>query len=206
MVGFSGARRGLASRWGCRMDSALPSIPGAGQSGPRRFNQPRTAAITTYAIKDGQAAADSQATQGGYVTRAQKVWRLPDGGVATGCGSAPALFAGWRWLQGGEVGDPPDIEDAEIAIVRPDGSISVASGRWPAVPMLDREYAGGNGQDFARAAMAEGKSAVDAVMAACQHDHYSSGPIMAMTVYPPRDDGLEIYEIKAAGRKRKAKK
>jgi hypothetical protein len=162
--------------------------------------------MTTYAIKDGMAAADSQATQGGYVTRAQKVWRLPDGGVTTGAGDASALFAGWRWLQNGEQGEPPEIEGAEIAIIRPDGSISVAQGRWPAVPMLDREYASGNGQDFARAALAEGKTAVEAVLAACAHDHYSSGPIMAMTVYPPRGDGLEIYEVRATARKRKARK
>jgi hypothetical protein len=91
-------------------------------------------------------------------------------------------------------------------IVRPDGSIHVATNRWPAIPILERQYASGNGQDLARMALADGKDPVQAVAAACELDAMSSGPIFAMRVLPPREDpGVEIYDV--SNRKpRKARK
>jgi hypothetical protein len=151
-------------------------------------------------------AADTQTTAYNYAHRAQKIVRLPDGGVAAACGEAAAGYAGLKWLMEGERGDGPEIEDAYIVIVRPDKSIWVAEGRWPAYPILDTTYAHGCGRDLARMAMSQGKSPVDAVAEACEHDAMSSGPIMAMTVYPPRGDGLEIYEVRATARKRKARR
>lgn len=162
--------------------------------------------MTTIAIKDGVVAVDSQCTDHNYAFRKQKVWRLPDGGVAVSCGCAAAGYAGVKWLVDGERGDPPEIADAAVTICRPDKSIWVAAGRWPAFPIMDDSYADGCGRDLARQLMSQGASAVEAVAGACEQDAMSSGPILAMTVYPSREDGLEIYEIKAAGRKRKGKR
>lgn len=162
--------------------------------------------MTTIAISAGQVAVDSQGTSGNYAVKMLKLVRLPDGGVAAGCGSFSDAYAGLKWLAEGERGDPPDFEGATLVIVRPDKSIWVAEGRWPAFPIIDDTYAAGCGQDLARMAMAQGKSPVEAVAEACQHDALSSGPIFAMTVYPPRGDGLDVYEITAKAAKPKGRK
>ncbi|WP_332823278.1 hypothetical protein [Stutzerimonas kunmingensis] len=163
--------------------------------------------MTTIAIKDGVVAVDTQATGGSYAFRIQKIARLPDGGVAAMAGSAAEGYAALRWLVDGEKGDGPDIAGSVILIVRPDKTIWVADSQWPAFPILDDSYTTGCGQDLARSALARGSGPVEAVAEACEMDAFSSGPIMSMTVYPPRGDGLEVYEVtKAAGRKRKAKR
>lgn len=158
--------------------------------------------MTTIAVMNGVVAADTQATGGNYTVRMQKLARLPDGGVAVIAGSAADGYAGLRWLQDGERGDGPDIDGATIVIVRPDKSIWIADGQWPAFPILDTTYASGCGQDLARLLMAQGKTPVEAVAEACEHDAASSGPIFSMTVYPPRGEGLEMFDVKPA-RKRK---
>lgn len=163
--------------------------------------------MTTIAISGGTVAVDSQSTGGNYACRMQKLARCPDGGVAVFAGAVSEGYAGLKWLADGERGEGPDIEGAILIIVRPDASIWIADGQWPAFPILDDSYASGCGQDLARLLMGQGKTPVEAVAEACEHDAFSSGPIFSMTVYPPRGDGLEVYEItKAAGRKRKAKK
>ena len=136
--------------------------------------------MTTIAISDGVVAVDTQATGGNYVVRVSKLVRLPDGGVAVGCGNFKDAWAGLKWLADGATGETPEIEGAEIAIVRPDGQILVAEGRFPAYPILDRTYAMGCGADMARLAMAEGADPVTAVARACELDAMSSAPIMRM--------------------------
>lgn len=159
--------------------------------------------MTTFAISDGVVAVDSQGTSGGYAVRVQKLARLPDGGVAVGCGSFSAAYAGLKWLAEGEKGDGPEIDGAQVVIVRPDGSIWIAEERWPAFPILDRTFAGGCGADLARLLMAQGKDPVTAVAEACEHDAMSSGPILSMSVIATPDHvGPDIYEVRAAGRKR----
>lgn len=150
--------------------------------------------MTTIAVLDGQVAVDSQLTGGNYAVRAQKLIRLPDGGVAAGAGSWRTAYAGLMWLANGERGEPPDIEGAVIVIVRPDKSIWIAEETFPAYSILDNAYASGCGADMARLLMAQGHSPVEAVAEACEHDAMSSGPIFAMTVYQP-EQGLEIYEV-----------
>jgi hypothetical protein len=153
--------------------------------------------LTTIAVSNGFVAVDSQVTGGNYVVRGQKVFRLPDGGVVAGCGSYQAAYAGIKWLLDGERGDGPDIEGAQLVIVRPDHSIWIAEERWPAAPILDKEYAAGCGADLARLLLAQGKSPVQAVAEACELDAMSSGPILAMAVLPtPVDPGLQYFDVK----------
>jgi hypothetical protein len=152
--------------------------------------------MTTIAVLDGLVAVDSQTTGGNYACRMQKLCRLPDGGVAVMAGAVSQGYAALKWLSDGERGDGPDIEGAVVVIVRPDASIWVADGCWPAFPILDRAYASGCGQDLARKALADGKDPIQAVAEACELDALSSGPIFAMRVLPPREDpGVEIYDV-----------
>jgi hypothetical protein len=150
--------------------------------------------MTTIAIKDGVVAADSQTTAHNYIFRAVKMVRLPDGGVAVKCGDASAGYAGLKWLAEGERGDPPDITGATVVIYRPDYSIWVADDRWPAFPILDTEYGGGCGLDLVRLLLSQGRSAVEAVAEACEHDAMSSAPVLYMEVLPQREDpGVQMY-------------
>ena len=152
--------------------------------------------MTTAAIADGVVAVDSQLTGGNYAVRAQKLVRLPDGGVAVACGVWSAGYAGLQWLAGGEKGDAPEIEGATIAIVRADGSIWVAEGTFPAYPLLDRTYALGCGADLARKAMADGADPVQAVAEACELDANSSAPILSLTVEPVVFSEVAVHTVK----------
>lgn len=151
--------------------------------------------MTTIAVQDGTVAVDTQGTGGNYIIRVQKVYRLPDGGVVAGCGAFAAAYAGMRWLMEGERGEGPDIEGAQLVIVRPGGDIWLADDRWPAFPILDRVYAAGCGADLARQLMAQGKTPVEAVAEACELDAMSSGPILSMSVLPPMDTDPQTYTV-----------
>ena len=148
--------------------------------------------MTTIAIKDGVVAADSQLTSGNYAVTCQKVFRLPDGGVASGSGEWPKAYAGIKWLLDGEEGDPPGLEGAEVYIVRPDKKVWIADGQFPAYP-LGYEYAAGCGADLARQLMRQGKSPMQAVTEACELDAMSSGPVLYMAVIPPMDTEPQTY-------------
>lgn len=162
--------------------------------------------MTTIAISSGFVAVDSQLTGGNHAVRAQKLMRLPDGGVAVGCGVFRSAYSGMKWLAEGERGEPPDIEGAMVVIVRPDESIWIAEDSFPAYPILDKEYAAGCGADLARLLMSQGKSPVEAVAEACEHDAMSSAPILAMRVVPIADYGLEIYSVEQGRKPRKRRK
>lgn len=167
--------------------------------------------MTTIAYRDGVMAADTQATDFNTTYQVQKVWRLPDGGVAGLCGDASRGYAGVKWLMDGEDGEPPSIKGAYIVIARPDGSLWLAEEHFPAFPIMDRTVAHGCGRDFARAALAEGKSAVDAVFAAIKHDVMTGAPVMSMCVVPRDFPEVEFHyapehpEPKRAPKRRTAK-
>ena len=156
--------------------------------------------MTTIAIAEGVVAVDSQLTGGSYAVRAQKLMRLPDGGVAVACGVWRTGYAGLKWLSEGERGEAPDIEGATIAIVRPDHSIWVADEGFPAYPIAETVYAMGCGQDLARKAMADGADPVQAVAEACELDALSSAPILSLTVEPVEFSPVSVHTVK---RKRK---
>jgi len=99
--------------------------------------------VTSIAIKDGEAAADTQLTSETCAFRVQKLIRLPDGGVATGAGAWSRAYAYIQWIIDGESGDPPDLRGAEVWVVRPDKSIwvgecgplyPISTAWWPLAP------------------------------------------------------------------------
>lgn len=159
--------------------------------------------MTTAAIADGVVAVDTQVTGGTYAVQAAKLVRVWDGGVAVAAGAFRAGYAGLKWLAEGERGDPPDIEGATIAIVRPDGVIWLADDGWPAFPLMERSYAIGCGQDLVRMAMANGADPVQAVAQACELDINSSAPILSMAVCPTHEyPAATVHEVRHAKRKR----
>jgi hypothetical protein len=140
--------------------------------------------VTTICIADGEVAADTQLTGNGRTVRIQKVFRMPDGGVVTAAGVWATAYVFIRWLLDGQKNDPPDMGEAEVVIVRPDKSIEIANGYWPAHPILGTEYVVGSGSDVARYARSLGKSPKECVQAALSSDLYSSAPVQVMRVVP----------------------
>lgn len=128
-------------------------------------------------------AADTQAT-GDCIYRVQKVLRLPDGGVVGYCGVTARGYAAARWMAEGEVGEPPKMKGAYLLILRPDGSLWMADGEFPAYPLLDQFAAIGSGAAVAMAAMRSGKEPADAVRDAVHLDAYTSDPVQVLRVEP----------------------
>jgi hypothetical protein len=137
---------------------------------------------TVVATPDGMAA-DTQAT-GDCLYRVQKILRLPDGGVVGYCGTISRGYAGAKWLADGEVGDPPKIKGAYLLILRPDRSLWMVDGEFPAYPLLDKAAAIGAGAQAAMCALAAGKDAVAAVKEACRLDAYTSDPVQYLALEP----------------------
>jgi len=169
--------------------------------------------MTCIAIKDGVGAADTQATAGSTIYRVQKMQRLPDGGFAAGAGMMREVYHALQWLAGGEEGDAPKIDESTLVIVRPDKSIWLAEGGWPAFPIMDRSIAIGCGADLARQAMDDGLSPAEAVEKACKLDHFSSAPVytMSVQVVPDMPEAIPaaLYapaEPRAAAKRTAAKK
>lgn len=152
--------------------------------------------MTTIAISEGVVAVDTQLTGGNHTKRVLKVLRMADGGLVTGCGLWRSAWAGMQYVLSGERGDPPDLEDAEVIVVRPDGTICIANGGFPLYPILDRHYCAGCGEDLARSALARGLSPVDAVAEACELDALSSAPIVSMAVQLVEFDPPQFHEVK----------
>ncbi len=152
--------------------------------------------MTTIAIVDGEVVCDTQITSDNYPMRAVKLIRLPDGGVAACSGSSSRGYRALQWLADGAWGDPPEIKGATVAIVRPDKSIWLAEGEFPAFPILDKTLTLGCGCDLARMALAQGKSAAEAVAIACELDAASSTPLVRMRVVDvPELPGPEYLEV-----------
>lgn len=141
--------------------------------------------MTTVAFRDGCMAADTQVT-GDFVVRAQKIMRLPDGGVAGGCGLWSRAYAGLRWLADGEQGEPPKIKGATLLIAKADGSLWLAEGEFPAYPLLDKYTAIGAGAMAAMTAMNGGASAGEAVKAAARLDAMTSDPVQQLKIEPKK--------------------
>ncbi len=146
--------------------------------------------MTVIAYKAGVMAADTQATDGSMRLRVQKLARLQDGGVAGVCGEAAAGFAALNWLAAGGSQEGtegrnfvPDIEGACVLIARPDGSLWMLEGRFPAYRLLDPFTAQGSGAEACLMAMTLGLDAVEAVKRVAKQDPWCSSPVQSMQVY-----------------------
>jgi hypothetical protein len=149
--------------------------------------------VTIIAFKDGVMAADTMLSSFNSQNRAQKIVRLPDGGVAGGCGLWVRAHSGLRYLaEGGDpdmrevsadvIGGPPNIREACILIAKPDGSLWMLEDEFPAFPLRDTIAAVGCGAESALMAMNLGLSAVEAVAKVTKQDVLCGDPVQSMEV------------------------
>ena len=138
--------------------------------------------MTTCAVKAGVVAADTQLTSGNTIYRVTKLFRLPDGGVATGCGDWQEVYQALKWLEAGEHGDCPEFPDGTLMICRPDGSIWLADDKFLPYPVLGDSAAIGCGSQAAQVAMYRGSTARQAVEGVAAGDPMTSGPVETMKV------------------------
>jgi hypothetical protein len=153
--------------------------------------------LTCIAFKAGTMAADTMLSSGNAQTRAQKIIRLPDGGVAGGCGQWNRAYAGLKYLADGGDMDarpnprtpegPPDIDGATLMIAKPDGSLWLIEDEFPAFPIRDTVASVGCGADAAQMAMTLGLSAVQAVAAVTRQDVLCGDPVQSMDVVPTQE-------------------
>lgn len=132
--------------------------------------------MTTIAWDGKTLAADSQA-QTTFKTRSRKLYRLPDGAIFGAAGFVQEALAVLAWLNGGE--KPGDLENFEGLIINKAGG-DVLGMRLMREPVLEPFYAIGSGAHYALAAMACGKSAVEAVRIAARFDPGTGGPVEFM--------------------------
>lgn len=150
--------------------------------------------MTVIAYANGTMAADTMLSAGNRSSRVQKIVRLPDGGVAGGCGLWTNAWACLKWLaEGGDAYSGaalartkdflPDVTGASILIARPDGSLWVLEDDFPAIPLLDTVHSVGCGSDAAMMAMNLGLSPVEAVAKVAKLDLLCGDPVQSMDVY-----------------------
>ncbi|MGH8759594.1 MAG: hypothetical protein ACREVW_08805 [Burkholderiales bacterium] len=134
--------------------------------------------MTTIAYDGRTLAADTQ-SQTSVLLKMHKLHRLPDGSIFAGSGSAQEVLAVLAWLRGGD--KPGHLNDFEGLIVTPQGTERLGE-RLMRVPSLEPFYAIGSGAHFALAAMACGKSAVQAVRISARFDPYTGGRVESMRI------------------------
>lgn len=148
--------------------------------------------MTIIAFKGGVMAADTMLSDGNKQNRVQKIFRLPDGGVAGGCGQWNRAYQGLKYLSDGGDMDarpnprtpegPPSIDGALILVAKPDGSLWLVEDEFPAYPLRDETVAIGCGSDAAQMAMTLGLSAVEAVAKVTKQDVLCADPVQSMEV------------------------
>lgn len=139
--------------------------------------------------------------------RAQKIVRLPDGGIAGGCGAWTRAYAVLQYLAAGgsiDVRDgAPSASDASVLVAKPDGSLWLIDGEFPAYPLMDEVAAVGCGADAAMMAMSLGLSAVEAVSRVTRQDVLCGDPVQSLELYQaPEYPGVATHKPKAKRRKR----
>ena len=141
-------------------------------------------------------AADTQCTAGARKFRTHKVRRLKDGGLIGSCGSMVDILKIHRWAEAGfpkkgrpELGDDADFESM---IVNGDGTVFLMDEALEMMEFSDEFLAIGSGGPYATAAMACGKTVIEAVDLAARFDPATSAPVESFHV-----------ELKRASRKRK---
>lgn len=167
--------------------------------------------MTVIAFKSGIMAADTMLSGGNSQNRAQKLVRLPDGGVAGGCGLWRNAYSALKYLEEGGDADAtvgvPKVDDATILIARPDGSLWLIEDAFPAFPIRDAVASVGCGSDAALMAMSLGLSPVEAVGRVTRQDVFCGDPVQSMAVVTREAmPGIKTHAMRAPKPKRKPKK
>ena len=133
--------------------------------------------MTTIAWDGRTLAADSRNTVGGMPFTGIKAYRLSDGRLYAGSGSAEDCEAVLQWLE--TRGDKPNVKDFAAIVIASEKCFRLED-KLVLIPVLTRFHAVGSGRDYAIAAMAMGKTAQEAVLLACRFDIYSGPPVIEL--------------------------
>lgn len=136
--------------------------------------------MTTIVVKDGEIAADSQATRGDMIDtlKLTKLHRFNDFWIGL-CGSLDVMQTLCLYLSE-QMDDLPAELSCEGLILPDKGkprTIMVSNGVLITTEVEDG-YSVGSGSSYARAAMEAGASAKEAVKIATKFDVYSGGRIL----------------------------
>ena len=137
--------------------------------------------MTTCAWDGHTLAADTRNTSRGLPFQSTKAFRLKDGRLYAGSGSAEDSQAVKAWLESGA--DKPKVENFVGIVIGHDGSIWRYEDKLVAFQINEPFHAIGSGRDFAIAAMSLGKTARDAVELASRFDIYTGGPITELRIF-----------------------
>lgn len=134
--------------------------------------------MTTVAW-DGRTLAADTHSQTSVNLKVHKLHRLANGALFAAAGSVQEILAVLGWLNGGE--KPADLQDFEGLIITKHGADRLGE-RLMSVPSLEPFCAIGSGAHFALAAMACGKTAVEAVRIAARFDPGTGGRVESITL------------------------
>ncbi|MDE4297112.1 hypothetical protein PXK56_18145 [Phaeobacter gallaeciensis] len=170
--------------------------------------------MTTIVYRDGVLAADTRAYSGNPtpIGSKQKIHMLADGSIAGVSTTKPGISEAFiAWLNdGGDLGDTERLGsdlDLQALVVKQDGSVfyyhdSVV----PSGPLYGQYFAIGSGDQYALGALSCGATADGAVAAASQHDPWTGGEIMKISLRPEAtEDAIEL-EPAPEPKKRKSRK
>lgn len=147
--------------------------------------------MTTIAYKDGIIASDSCATDEGSETagavkiQCEKLFRkVVDGRdviIATAGETAPGMVF-VKWYGSGKK-QSKRLAEADFTVLVIDDGVLYESGPWCVLErVISPFYAIGSGRKCALAAMACGKTALEAVEIAAMFDPYTAGPFVSMAL------------------------
>lgn len=135
--------------------------------------------MTTIAWDGKTLAADSRCTSSGLPYRVNKCCRLSDGMLFAGAGTMSAYDAVRQWLE--NKGPRPEaLKDFTGLLIDTDSSIWLMDETANRYEIFASFFAIGSGRDFAIAAMALGKSALEAVELASRFDVWTGGPLVEL--------------------------
>lgn len=137
--------------------------------------------MTTIAWDGTTLATDRLAVYGTTKRRVRKLF-ISSGFLYGASGMLADAYIAAEWLAAGA---DPDVGGMfseagcyGIAVNRKTGAAFTVEGARPRlIPLYGKAWATGSGQDFANAAMALGKSAVEAVKLAARFDVYTGGGV-----------------------------
>lgn len=137
--------------------------------------------MTTIAWDGKHLVADTRCTSTmGLVRRVEKAWKLENGTLFASCGSPEQNVIVRAWLNGETPKPTFPMDDFTGIQIAADKSIWIYEKLLAPWRIFDPNHAIGSGRDFALAAMALGKTALEAVELAAQFDAWTAAPFTVL--------------------------
>ena len=138
--------------------------------------------MTTVVYRDGIVAADQRGMSNGWImpSREEKIMRLDDGRVLSGCGSTAGIAVLMAWVLGDRTTPQPKDDCAVILFDGGAPEVFELGGSYREGEA--RFYAWGSGMPTALGALYAGASAVEAIECAAKVDPNTGGDVQFMAV------------------------